>query len=725
MKSVITFLGILSLANAVLAPTLYDRHVVFDNSLADRSYYHSEARVVAPSRLEIADGKIPVDAQQFVTAPNGLRLKWRSAPGGDWRAVLKVPTRYGRSFEFTGDTLTFWCRSDTVLTPANSPRIAVQDARGVSAPAVPLAGEGSLIPAGEWRRVRLPFGSFALPFNATDDVRFGPHQLVSVTFTQGLDDDAEHMLFLDDVQVVDGAGTDAAAPALPTGLTVRGHERHFELAWAPVADADLLRYRIYRSWEGREFTPVGVQQGTRTRFVEFTGTPVQRVSYRVSAEDVHGNESPSSLPAGAATRPFTDDELLGMVQEACFRYYWDGAHPTAGMALEILPGDEDLVAVGASGFGIMSLVVAAERGMVTRESVVERLLRIVRFLAAADRFHGAWPHFLDGRTGRVVARFGKYDNGGDLVETAFLVQGLLVARQYFDRDDAAEREIRATCTRLWQEVEWDWYRREAGSDVLYWHWSPDHDFHISHPLIGWNETMIVYLLAIASPTHGVPASLYHTGWGGQSARHVRYRQNWGRTTAGDHYTNGLAWSGIPLAVGVGNGGELFFTQFSFLGFDPRGLRDAYANYEVNNRNIARINHAYCVANPRGYAGYGLDCWGLSAGIRSGGGRPLPRDDNGTLCCSAALASFPWTPRESFAALRHFYRELGAKVWGIYGFHDGFNQAENWFEEVYMGLNQGPIVVMIENHRTGLVWRHFMANPEIGPALRAIGFTADP
>ena len=130
-------------------------------------------------------------------------------------------------------------------------------------------------------------------------------------------------------------------------------------------------------------------------------------------------------------------------------------------------------------------------------------------------------------------------------------------------------------------------------------------------------------------------------------------------------------------------------------------------------------------NPRRHAGYGPDCWGLSSGLNSGGGRPQPRDDNGTISCMASLGSFPWTPVESMAALKHFYRHLGDKVWGIYGFHDGFNESQHWYEEVYMGLNQAPITVMIGNHRNGHLWRHFMANPEIAPVLAAIGFAADP
>ena len=176
-----------------------------------------------------------------------------------------------------------------------------------------------------------------------------------------------------------------------------------------------------------------------------------------------------------------------MVQEACFRYYWEGAHPVAGLALENIPGDENIVATGASGFGIMALLVGVERGFISREQGAERLLRIAEFLDKADRFHGVWPHFLDGRTGKTLPVFGKYDSGGDLVETAFLMQGLLAARQYFNGANEVERRIYRKLTELWETVEWDWYRRSANSEFLYWHWSPVYAWHLDHKLIGWNR----------------------------------------------------------------------------------------------------------------------------------------------------------------------------------------------------------------------------------------------
>lgn len=717
---------VLAAAAAAHAAAPFDRHVVFANApTGNGGYSHTRTMAIAPSTLEVVDGRLPIATDRFFSPPNALRLSWRSAPGGDWNARIAQPGRDWRKFELIGDTLAFWCWSDTEITELNSPLVYMQEPAGGGSDAFRLVTGDERIPARRWTRVLIPIARRNNLYRGTGDPIFDLRNAVSLTFMQGLDDGEPHTMYLDDFMVIDSrAPADTTPPGAPLALAVRGYERHCDLSWQPPADEDVLTWRIYRSENGTDFAPVGTQRGNWTRFVDFTGAPGRTFHYRVSAVDLAGNESPLSAPARGSTRAFTDAELLDLVQEGCFRYYWDAAHPRAGMTPEILPGDEHLIATGGNGFGLMALLVAVERGFVSREEGAARLLKIIRFLAAADRFHGVWPHFLDGRTGRTVPYFGKYDNGGDLVETAFVVQGLLAARQYFDRDTPAEREIRDTATRLWREVEWSHYR-QPGSDVLTWHWSPDHGFHINHPLIGWNETMIVYLLAIASPTHPVPASLWHTGWAGQSDLHVRYRRGWSRTTQGERFRNGNTYYGITLDVGVGNGAELFFTHFSFLGFDPRGIRDAYTNYFRNNRAIARIQHAYAIENPRGFVGYGADCWGRSAGVNSGGAKPLPRDDNGTINVMAALSSMPYTPEESLAALRHFYRSLGDRIWGTYGFHDGFNQTENWFDEDYMALNQGPIVVMIENHRTGLVWRHFMANPEIRRALEAIGFTPDP
>lgn len=399
----------------------------------------------------------------------------------------------------------------------------------------------------------------------------------------------------------------------------------------------------------------------------------------------------------------SDEALLTLVQEQTFRYFWEFGHPASGMARERNTSG-DLVTSGGSGFGLMAMVVAIERGFITHEEGVARLGKIVSFLEKADRFHGAWSHWMDGNTGKVIP-FSANDNGGDLVETAFLVQGLLTFRNYLNYESALEKGLVDRINVLWKGVEWDWYTR-GGQDVLYWHWSPDKEWVMNHRIQGHNETLITYVLAASSPTHPISSDVYRKGY----ARTGEMR-------------NGRKFYDYSLPLGEDYGGPLFFAHYSFLGLNPRNLSDQYANYWEQNVNHSRINHAYAVANPKKWAGYSADNWGLTASDNQKGySAHSPLNDIGVITPTAALSSFPYTPEESMAALRFFYYTLGDKLWGEYGFKDAFNLSEPWFADSYLAIDQGPIIVMIENHRTGLVWQLFMTSPEVEAGLNKLGFT---
>jgi exo beta-1,2-glucooligosaccharide sophorohydrolase (non-reducing end) len=479
----------------------------------------------------------------------------------------------------------------------------------------------------------------------------------------------------------------------------------------------VIKYiKIYRSNNNRDYFPVGVQNPEySSRYTDFTGTPGETYYYRLSSLGYHYEESDLSEPVQAKTYEMNDDQLLDMVQEACFRYYWDGAEPVSGLALENIPGRKNMIATGASGFGIMALVAGAERGFITRDQLIGRLNRIVQFIGNGDRFHGALSHFMDGPTGKVEPFFGKYDDGGDLVETSFFMQGLITASQYLSEENPQEKALKDRMIKLWRDVEWNWYRKTKDNPFLMWHWSPQHEWHIDHPLIGWNETLITYFLAIASPTHAVPADMYYSGWASQSKQAQDYRSNWGGTADGSMFYNRNTYYGVPLEVGVSNGGPLFFVHYSFLALDPQKLTDRYANYFENNRNIALINYRYCCENPHNFPGYGKNCWGLTASDGPWGYKarePVERMDDGTIAPTGALASFPYLPEQAMQALKYYYRDCGHFLWGEYGFRDAFNLTEDWVAPIFMGLNQAPITVMIENYRTGLIWNLFMSSPDV-------------
>lgn len=412
---------------------------------------------------------------------------------------------------------------------------------------------------------------------------------------------------------------------------------------------------------------------------------------------------PSAL-AGLA-----DEALIDTVQRQTFRYFWDGAEPASGLALDRRTlGNETAdhkVAIGGSGFGVMALIVAVERGWVTRDAALARLRHMLDALLRATRYHGAFPHFIDGRSGATIPMT-PTDDAADLVETSFLVMGLLCVRQYFSEDSAAARRLRDDIDTLWRDVEWNWFTR-GGHEVLYWHWSPNVGWAMNHEIRGWNECLITYVLATAAPRHAVDPRVYHHGF-----------------ASGSGFANGRSYHGIELPLGMPYGGPLFFAHYSFCGLDPRGLKDRYADYwDLNCRHV-RINRAHCIANPHGHAGYGAACWGLTASDDPDGYLAhAPDVDNGTISPTGALASLPYAHDDVMPVLRHFLGAHGESVWKEYGFVDAFNERRGWYAGTFLAIDQGPIVVMMENHRTGLLWKLFMSAPEVQAGLRHLGFSS--
>lgn len=416
------------------------------------------------------------------------------------------------------------------------------------------------------------------------------------------------------------------------------------------------------------------------------------------------------------TQRIDDDSLLTLVQYRTFQYFWDGAEPVSGAARErfhtddVYPeNDKHIVTSGGTGFGIMAILVGIERGFISREQGYEHLKKLTEWLEKADRFHGVWPHWMNGETGEVKP-FSTKDDGGDLVETAFLAQGMLCAREYFKNGNDDERALADHIDKLWREIEWDWHRKD-NENVLYWHWSPRYVWEMNFPIEGYNECLITYVLAAASPTHGVPPEVYHEGW----ARGGAMRNDSTHSQYGYHLA--LRHNFAPQF-----GGPLFWSHYSYLGLDPRNLTDRYANYWEENRNHTLINRQYCIENPKGYKGYGEDCWGLTASYSINGyAAHSPGEDLGVISPTAALSSMPYTPEESMRVMRHLYEDLGEKVWGVYGFYDAFSEQADWYTPRYLAIDQGPIVVMIENHRSGLLWKLFMGAPEVKDGLRKLGF----
>jgi hypothetical protein len=396
----------------------------------------------------------------------------------------------------------------------------------------------------------------------------------------------------------------------------------------------------------------------------------------------------------------TDDDLLTLVQRQTFKYFWDFAHPSCGMALE-RNSSGDIVTTGGSGFGIMAMVVAMERGFVSRSEGTARLDKILTFLETCDRFHGVWPHWINGRTGKTQP-FSAVDNGGDIVETSFMLQGLICMRQYLDPAVASEKILIDRINTLYNAVDFVWYTKNE--KTLYWEWSPDFGYNLK--IQGYNETLITYILAASSPSHSIAADVYTTGYAGNGS-----------------IKNGNSYYGYVLPLGQSYGGPLFFTHYSFLGLDPRKLKDQYADYWEQNVNQSLINWSYCVTNPKKYPGYGASVWGLTASDNSTGySAHSPTNDQGVITPTAAISSIVYTPVQSMNAIRTYYYYLGDHLWGDRGFTDAFNVSQGWWANSTLAIDEGPIICMIENYRTGLLWRLFMSAPEVQNGLTKLGFT---
>ncbi|HVU84127.1 MAG TPA: glucoamylase family protein, partial [Puia sp.] len=438
----------------------------------------------------------------------------------------------------------------------------------------------------------------------------------------------------------------------------------------------------------------------------------------------------SIAPVGII-KNLTDSELLDVVQRQTFRYFWQFAHPVSGLARErdntvkaqyywdyINEADDEpnlshdtfgpeACAIGGTGFGILSTVVAVKRGWVGRDTALKRLIKIVDFLIKADAYHGIYPHFMNGVTGKTIP-FGRLDDGADIVETSYLMMGLLVAKEYFNGNTLPERYFRKRVEQMWNDADWNWHTK-GGDKLLYWHWSPRNDFDMNFPVWGYDEALITYIIAASSPYHAISKDVYENCW-----------------VKSPGWKNGKTYFGYTLPLGnYDMGGPLFFEQYTYMGIDPNGLKDdSGIDYAGQVKNHTLINRAYCIENPKKFQGYGANCWGLTAGDSyKGYVAHCPQDDRGVIQPTAALSSFPYTPGYSMQALRHFYYDLGDKIWGPYGFADGFSETKKWYAATHLAIDEGPIVVMIENYRSGLIWKLFMNIPDIQKGLKKLGFSS--
>ncbi|MDO5113421.1 MAG: glucoamylase family protein [Planctomycetia bacterium] len=366
-----------------------------------------------------------------------------------------------------------------------------------------------------------------------------------------------------------------------------------------------------------------------------------------------------------------------------------------------------VLTVGASGFGIMAIVAGVERGWIPREDAAKHIVKMTRFLRSVPRFEGAWAHWYSPEGDCV--RFGNQTAAGEIVETAFLMAGLLVAAEYFDGENSLEKEIRETVSFFWETIHWRHYVHQG---KLYWIWHSDRDQY-ELPLVGWNETLLVYILAMAAPEpHNISPEVYRTCWIWDSFAHPQ-RKTYGYT--------------LPLG-NLSHGGPLFLSQYSFLCLDPRKMQDEYADYWQQNVAHTLINRHYCLYEAPAEFRYSEQDWGLTAcdgcGKSPGYRARDPIHDDGVIAPTAAISAYPYTPFYSTQVLLHLaknYPELN----GRFGFGISYTPRDRAINPHYLAIEHAPMSVMIENYRSGLIWKLFMKNPHVLRGLRLAGMRTCP
>lgn len=670
--------------------TFYDQGIVDKNNLGESLFEFTHP----PGGPQWND-KVPCSTIAY-KGNSSLKFSYKSSENGNWRASIYRPG-WAIADISALDSLSFYLFSTTGFPKSALPQIALKavsaSGSGESTSAFYKLSEynDSVVP-NRWVKISIPLIHFF-----SNDTQLDFSKVKGVIFNQSEKNNVSRILFIDEIV----AFRKLAEIPVVNSFSVQGFDSHAELNWVkPMPD---LNYRIYASFNnGQSFQLRG--ETSENHYFDFVPPEAKNKTAIFRVVSVFQGSESAPAESSATLKDFTDEELLEMVQQYTFRYFWEGAHPQTGMTLERSNSSGKTAASGATGMGLMAMIVAHEREYRPRDEIKGKIIQILEFLEKCEKHHGAWSHWYNADTYKTQP-FSSNDDGGDIVETSYVAQGLIAIKNYFTGTDTKSVLIRQKADKLWKEIDWDWYRK-FGENVLYWHWSPNYDFQKNMKVSGWNECLVTYIMAASSPTYGVPEEVYSQGW-----------------ARSGNMANKRSFYNLEISLAPNWGGPLFFTHYSHLGINPKGLRDKYADYWVEHVNTTLIHYEYAKANPLGHRNYSENCWGLTASDDPFGysaHRPQT-NDNGTISPTAALSAFPYTPHESMKALKYFYRERGSELFGKYGFYDAFNDNLGWVKEAYLGIDQGPIIVMIENYRTGLLWKNVMKDADVKSGLIKLGF----
>ncbi|TRX72569.1 glucoamylase family protein [Carboxylicivirga sp. M1479] len=670
--------------------TYYDQGIVNVGEMGSSTFEHT----YPPGAPQYND-KIPCVTSAY-RGNTALVFNYFSSDAGTWMASV-YRKDWSTADITTSDFLSFFVYATEELDAASLPLIAIKANLDAASgdqitPFYTPETNDPVIPAETWTQVLLPLQPI---FDDSQNTSLNFTETKGIVFSQSETTNTQRTLYVDEIS------TYTKVDEVPEveDLSALGYDSHVELRWqSPWPN---MNFDIKASVDGGNVYNY-LTTTSDTSYLHFFPQSARNSTIQYKIISRIGESTSAGETITVEVRDFSDEELLQMIQEYTFRYFWEGADSNTGMAKERTSGN--VIASGASGMGLMAMIVAHERNLHAQDAIKDRVLMMLSFLENCDRYHGAWSHWYnsDGTT----KPFSPKDDGGDLVETSFVAAALIALRNYFSGEDIKAAQIREKAEQLWREIEWTWYQKN-GEDQLYWHWSPNYGFEMNMKIKGWNEALITYLMAASSPDFSIGQSVYDRGW-----------------AANGNMVNPRSYYDFNISLSPDYGGPLFWTHYTHLGIDPRELKDVYANYWTELVNTVKIHHAYAVDNPKGHLNYSDKCWGLTASDDPDQGYAAHQpwyNDNGTIAPTAAIASIPYTPEESMKAIKYFYRERGGQLFGKYGFYDAFNDNQNWVKHDYIGIDQGPILVMIENHRSALLWNNVMKDEEVQLGLGNLDF----
>lgn len=692
--------------------------VLFENSILKGNYMYSTVYHDEHSWVENAAGRLPISDSIFFTPGNSLSLKYMSARSGNWHTDITFPKAANSYFPDAGDVLTFklYVVSDTeggVL-----PTLSVTQRDTVSS-MLNLADYIDGFRTNMWLDVRIPVAAIGgLVMDAPVD---------GIRLSQGQADTATHWLYIDQIEFVSANPPRAklSSPAVLASATA--FDRHVDLTWQLPLTPSIRYIKVYRAEDNEHFEPIAIRPVFVQKYTDFVPYPEKTYYYKIAWVDYDYLESPFSEVVEATTHTVSDSLLLDFMQAAHFNYFMERAEINSGMHATHFGIDDATVSVMETGLSILSHVVAVDRGFISRKVAIGRLRRMVDFLAKVERYHGAFPAHIDGRTGKGIFEIDSVPEA-DLAATAFLMQGLLVAGQYFHADSTVA-ELTAKIDTLWDSVEWNEFVVAGQQNILLDRWSPAVGFKNARPMGGFGSDFISYILALASPRYsvhpdayagglGVPRQLVDSTYAMELAENDAFAVDVGDGQQGAGtlpryrefaYTADTMLYGLPITVGSVDT-TLLHAYTPFLAFDPRGKRDTFANYFTNNVNLTKVTRRR--DNEQGYGDFSTNIWGTvviktDSLIAIDSLNRLP-----VINPAIASASYAYTPQTALRSIRELYEVYGPALFTEYGFRKWIAPQRNAVAGGFDALQQAAVVVMIENGRSGLIWDLFSSHPDI-------------